>query len=194
MVFGGCRSVEVRLSRARWKKPPRVGARGSTRGHPRHQAIRKLDNKNKLTARQYVPEMFADVIVALATQTTAEDKTAQLVDASAWVPKQMRLNFKKIQDYMHQNMGTPDWVTDIKSRRAKEASDLEEEAKAAAWKRMGGAAPGEPGGLANDATRGPQAWLTGTLHEGGIRSVRSPPRRAPLPATPIAKPLQCRRP
>ena len=25
---------------------------------------------------------------------------------------------------------------------------------------------------------GPQAWLTGTLHEGGTRSVRSPPRRA----------------
>ena len=46
----------------------------------------------------------------------------------------------------------------------------------------------------NDATCGPQAWLTGTLHEGGIRSVRSPPRRAPLLATPIAKPLQCDRP
>ena len=46
----------------------------------------------------------------------------------------------------------------------------------------------------DDATCGPQAWLTGTLHEGGIRSVRSPPRRAPLLATPIAKPLQCGRP
>ena len=46
----------------------------------------------------------------------------------------------------------------------------------------------------NDATCGPQAWLTGSLHEGGIRSVRSPPRRAPLLATPIAKPLQCGRP
>ena len=43
----------------------------------------------------------------------------------------------------------------------------------------------------NDATCGPQEWLTGTLHEGGIRSVRSPPRRPPLLATPIAKPLQC---
>ena len=41
---------------------------------------------------------------------------------------------------------------------------------------------------------GPQAWLTGKLHDGRIRSVRSPPRRAPLPATPIAKPLQCGRP
>ena len=46
----------------------------------------------------------------------------------------------------------------------------------------------------NDATCGPQACLTGKLHDGGIRSVRSPPRRPPLPATPIAKPLQCGRP
>ena len=46
----------------------------------------------------------------------------------------------------------------------------------------------------NDATCGPQAWLTGTLHDGGIRSVRSPLRRAPLLATPIATPLQCGRP
>ena len=46
----------------------------------------------------------------------------------------------------------------------------------------------------NDATSGPQEWLTGTLHDGGIRSVRSPLRRAPLLATPIATPLQCGRP
>ena len=46
----------------------------------------------------------------------------------------------------------------------------------------------------SDTTCGPQAWLTGRLHDGGIRSVRSPPRRAPLLATPIAKPLQCGRP
>ena len=46
----------------------------------------------------------------------------------------------------------------------------------------------------NDATCGPQAWLTGRLHGGGIRSVRSPLRRAPLLATPIATPLQCGRP
>ena len=46
----------------------------------------------------------------------------------------------------------------------------------------------------NDATCGPQEWLTGTLHDGGIRSVRSPLRRAPLLATPIATPLQCGRP
>ena len=46
----------------------------------------------------------------------------------------------------------------------------------------------------NDATCGPQAWLTGRLHDGGTRSVRSPLRRAPLLATPIATPLQCGRP
>ena len=46
----------------------------------------------------------------------------------------------------------------------------------------------------DDATCGPQAWLTGSLHDGGIWSVRSPLRRAPLLATPIAMPLQCGRP
>ena len=35
---------------------------------------------------------------------------------------------------------------------------------------------------ANDATCGPPAWQTGSLHDGGIRSVRSPsPSRVPLP-------------
>ena len=40
------------------------------------------------------------------------------------------------------------------------------------------------------ATCGPPAWLTGPLHDGGIRSARSPKRWAPLLATPIATPLQ----
>ena len=47
----------------------------------------------------------------------------------------------------------------------------------------------------NDATCGPPARLTGRLHEGGARSVRSPLRRPPpLLATPIAAPLQGGRP
>ena len=46
----------------------------------------------------------------------------------------------------------------------------------------------------NDATCGPPAWLAGSLHEGGIRSVRSPLRRAPLPAALNATPLQGGRP
>ena len=50
------------------------------------------------------------------------------------------------------NYDTPDWVTEIKTKRAKEASDLDEQAKAAAWRRigMGGKpAPGEPRVLAD---------------------------------------------
>ena len=46
----------------------------------------------------------------------------------------------------------------------------------------------------NDATCGPPAWLTRTLQDRELRSVRSPLRRAPLLATPIATPLQCGRP
>ena len=47
----------------------------------------------------------------------------------------------------------------------------------------------------NDTTCGPPPeWLTGKLQQGGTRSVRSPPRRPPLLATPIATPLQDGRP
>ena len=42
----------------------------------------------------------------------------------------------------------------------------------------------------NDATCGPPAWLTGSLHEGGIRSARSPPRRA-LSSRPLS-PRPCK--
>ena len=45
----------------------------------------------------------------------------------------------------------------------------------------------------NDATCGPPAWLTRRLHDGRIRSVCSPLRRAPFFATPIAKPLHAGR-
>ena len=46
----------------------------------------------------------------------------------------------------------------------------------------------------NDTTCGPPEWLTGKLQDEGTRSVRSPPRRPPLLATPIATPLQGGRP
>ena len=86
---------------------------------PYNQAIQTLVNNNKIAQDPvFVSGMFADVIVALATQTTSEDKTAQLVDATAWVPKQMRLTFKKIQEYMKENIKTPDWVAEIKTQRA----------------------------------------------------------------------------
>ena len=127
---------------------------------PYNQTIHTLDGlQSKIAKPVYVPGMFADVIVALATQTTAEDKTAQLVDATAWVPKQMRLNFKKIQEYMKENIEPPEWVAEIKTQRAREASDLAalggSQAMAAAFQRIGfrgrgKPAPGEPpGGLAN---------------------------------------------
>ena len=43
-----------------------------------HQAIHTLNDEEKIQTPVYVPVMFADVIVALTTQTTADDKTAQL--------------------------------------------------------------------------------------------------------------------
>ena len=123
---------------------------------PYNQTIYTHDNQNKIIQPVYVPGMFAGVLVAMVTQTTADDKTAKLKDATAWVPKQMRLNSKRIQKYMRQ-YETPEWVTEVKAKRAKEASDLAElggsEATAAAFQLIGfrgKPAPGEPpGGLAN---------------------------------------------
>ena len=46
------------------------------------------------------------------------------MDATAWVPKQMRLNFKQIQEYMKDNIEPPEWVAEIKTLRARKASDL----------------------------------------------------------------------
>ena len=43
---------------------------------PYNQTIHTLDGQNKIVKPVYVPDIFADVIVALATQTTADDKTA----------------------------------------------------------------------------------------------------------------------
>ena len=118
--------------------------------------------------------MFAYVVIALTTQTTAEGgPSAQLTDATAWVPKQMRRHFKKNTDYMDQIMKTPDWVTEIMNKRAKEAENHEEQAKATAWPRMGGAAPGEPGGLANAKPKVPgnaPKWNSKT------RGLEKPPR------------------
>ena len=45
-----------------------------------------------------------------------------------------------------------------------------------------------------DTTSGSPAWLTGRLQKGETRSVRSPRRRPPLLATPIATPFQGDRP
>ena len=123
---------------------------------PINQAIRTLNDEEKIQTPVYVPVMFADVFVAMATQTTADDKTAQLKDATAWVPKQMRLNYKKMQEFIKTNNPEPDWVKEIKAKRAKEEADLEvlggSQAMAAAFRRIGmrtgKPAPGDPGGLA----------------------------------------------
>ena len=84
--------------------------------------------------------------------------TAQLKDATAWVPKQMRLNYKQVQEFIKTFNPEPEWVTEIRTKRAKEAADLadldEAGRTAAAFRRFGmrgtaGPAPGEPlGGLA----------------------------------------------
>ena len=76
---------------------------------------------------------------------------------------------------MHQKMKTPDWVTEIMNKRAKEAEEHEEQGKASAWKRMCGAAPGEPaaGGLANAKPKVPDnapKWNSKT------RGLEKPPR------------------
>ena len=36
----------------------------------------------------------------------------------------MRLNFKQIQEYMKDNIEPPEWVAEIKTLRARKASDL----------------------------------------------------------------------
>ena len=53
---------------------------------PINQAIRTLDEEN-IEKPVYVPAMFADLFVAMSTQTTADESWAQLKDATAWVPK-----------------------------------------------------------------------------------------------------------
>ena len=100
--------------------------------------------------------MFADVFVAMSTQTTADDKTAQLKDATAWLPKQMRLTYKWGQEYFKTNNPEPGWIKEIKAKRAKDEEALEvlggSQAIAAAFNRigmrLGNPAPGDPGGLA----------------------------------------------
>ena len=91
---------------------------------PINQAIHTLDEEN-IEKPVYVPAMFADVFVAMSTQTTADDKTAQLKDATAWVPKQMRLNYKKTKEYFKANNPEPSWVKEIKAKRAQEEEALE---------------------------------------------------------------------
>ena len=119
---------------------------------PINQAVHKLDEEN-IETPVYVPAMFADVIVAMSTETTADDSLAQLKDATAWVPKQMRLMYKKTKEYFKAQNPEPDWVKEIKDKHAKEEEALEtlggSPDMADAIRRMSGRkpAPGDPGGL-----------------------------------------------
>ena len=60
---------------------------------PPNQAIHKLVDEY-IQENVYVPAMFADVLIAMSTETTADNSLAQLKDATAWVPKQIRLMYK----------------------------------------------------------------------------------------------------
>ena len=98
---------------------------------PYDLTIHDLDDEQHIAHPVHVPEMFAYAVVELTTQTTAEGgPTAQLTDATAWVPKQMRRLFEHIDAFMNLKMKTPDWVHDLMAVRAQEA---EEQGKATAW-------------------------------------------------------------
>ena len=57
--------------------------------------IHELDHQGHIAHLVYVPHMIAYAIGELITYTTAEGgPTAQLVEATAWVPKHMRRLFK----------------------------------------------------------------------------------------------------
>ena len=91
---------------------------------PLNQAIHKLVDEN-IETPVYVPAMFADVLIAMSTETTADNSLAQLKDATAWVPKQMRLMYKNMKQYFKDVNPEPTWVKEIKDQHAKDEEALE---------------------------------------------------------------------
>ena len=91
---------------------------------PINQAIHKLVDEN-IETPVYVPAMFADVLIAMSTETTADNSLAQLKDATAWVPKQMRLMYKNMKQYFKDMNPEPNWVKEIKDQHAKDEEALE---------------------------------------------------------------------
>ena len=91
---------------------------------PINQAVHKLDEEN-IETPVYVPAMFADVLIAMSTETTADNSLAQLKDATAWVPKQMRLMYKNMKQYFKDMNPEPNWVKEIKDKHAKDEEALE---------------------------------------------------------------------
>ena len=107
---------------------------------PPNQAIHKLVDEY-IQENVYVPAMFADVLIAMSTETTADNSLAQLKDATAWVPKQMRLMYKNMKQYFKDVNPEPTWVKEIKDQHAKDQEALEtlgdSAAIAAAFNRIG---------------------------------------------------------
>ena len=91
---------------------------------PLNQAIHKLVDEN-IQEGVYVPAMFADVLIAMSTETTADNSLAQLKDATAWVPKQMRLMYKNMKQYYKDVNPEPTWVKEIKDQHAEDEEALE---------------------------------------------------------------------
>ena len=116
---------------------------------PINQAVHKLDEEN-IETPVYVPAMFADVLIAMSTETTADNSLAQLKDATAWVPKQMRLMYKNMKQYFKDMNPEPNWVKEIKDKHAKDQEALEILGGSAAMSNAISRlkpAPGDPGGL-----------------------------------------------
>jgi len=114
---------------------------------PLNQAIHKLVNEY-IQETIYVPAMFADVLIAMSTETTADNSLAQLKDATAWVPKQMRLMYKNMKQYYKDVNPEPTWVKEIKDQHAKDEEESSAKIAAAFGRigmRPGKPAPGDPG-------------------------------------------------
>ena len=114
---------------------------------PLNQAIHKLVDEN-IETPVYVPAMFADVLIAMSTETTADNSLAQLKDATAWVPKQMRLMYKNMKQYFKDVNPEPTWVKEIKDQHAKDEEESSAKIAAAFGRigmRTGKPAPGDPG-------------------------------------------------
>ena len=116
---------------------------------PLCHAIHKLKDDNTIQDDVYVPAMMADVILSLIALTTADLNTAQLKHNTAWLPKQVRLLYNKIQYHFETNNKEPEWVAAVRTKNEDVAVLGGSKAMADASSRMSGkgAAPGEPGGL-----------------------------------------------
>ena len=124
--------------------------------------IRSLDQDGHIVVPVYVPHMIAYAIIELITLATVEGgPTAQLLAATRrrdrLGPKAHAARVQADRQLDGAEIGDAVWVTELMKERNEE---IEERRKAAAWKRMGGAAPGEPpgesdgGGLAKAKPKG----------------------------------------